>query len=270
MPQQALATASTVLGDRFINNPAMSFSYEAYPTQVKAFQNRDVRVALAKAVDWTEISDKLYYGTRTPAQSFAPATIPGGGEDVCGDECTYDPAAAKALLEKAGGIPGNKVQISGLANSANEAAKAECNMIQKNLGVECTVKVFEGFGPMLDAFDKLGADDEGFILGLGWSNDNPTLANAIAPLFGTGSGSNYTGYSNPEFDKLIAEGNQAPDEATAIAKWQEAEKVLYKDFAGHATQWRNNVGGYSTRVSNVQINPGNYVNIAEITVNSAG
>ena len=88
-------------------------------------------------------------------------------------------------------------------------------MIQANLGVECTVKIFESFGEQLDAFAALGADDEGFILGLGWGADNPTLANMIAPLFGTGSGSNYTGYSNPEFDKLIAEGNQAADEATA-------------------------------------------------------
>ena len=30
------------------------------------------------------------------------------------------------------------------------------------------------------------------------------------------------------------------------------------------------VGGYSTNVSNVKINPGGFINIAEITVNSAG
>lgn len=270
LPQTALATAATVLGDRYINQPAMSFSYEAYPTQTKTFENRDVRVALAKAVNWDEISQKIYYGTRVPATSFAPTTIPGGGLDVCGDDCKYDPAAAKALLEKAGGIPGNKVSITGLANSDNLAPKAECNMIQTNLGVPCEVKIFETFGAQLDAFNKLDADDEGFILGLGWGADNPTLANMIAPLFGTGAGSNYIGYSNPEFDKLIAEGNSAADEATSISKWQEAEKVLYADFAGHATQWRNNVGGYSTNVSNVKINPGGFVNIAEITVNSAG
>lgn len=270
LPQQALGQASAVLGDRYINQAAMSFSYEAYPTQVKAFQNRDVRVALAKAVDWAEINKKLYYDTRTVATSFGPPSVPGGGTDICGADCTYDAAAAKSMLEAAGGLPGNKVQVAGLANSPNEAPKAECNMIQKNLGVECTVRVFESFGDMLDAFNALGADDEGFILGLGWGADNPTLANMIAPIFGTGSGSNYTGYSNPQFDKLIAEGNQAPDEQAAISKWQEAEKVLYQDFAGHATQWRNNVGGYSTNVSNVKINPGGFVNIMEITVNSAG
>ena len=264
LPQAALATAATVLGDRYINEAAMSFSYEAYPTQVKAFEKREVRVALAKAVDWNEINSKLYFDTRTVATAFAPPTVDGGGTDACGEDCTFDPAAAKAMLDAAGGIPGNKVEIAGLANSENAAAKAECNMIQKNLGVTCTVKLFESFGEMLDAFLKLGASDEGFILGLGWGADNPTLANMIAPLFATGSGSNYIAYSSPEFDKLILEGNQSADEAEAVSKWQQAQDVVYKDFAGHATQWRNNVGGYSTNVSNVKINPGGFINIAEI------
>ena len=270
LPQEALSTAGSVLGDRFINEPGMSISYEVYPTQIKAFQNRDVRVALAKAVDWAEISNKVYFDTRVAATSFAPSTIPGGGGDVCGDDCTYDPAAAKALLEKAGGIPGDKVAIGGLSNSENLGPKAECNFIQQSLGITCEVKLFEDFGAQLDAFNKLGPDDEGFILGLGWGADNPTLANMIAPLFGTGAGSNYTGYSNAEFDKLIAAGNTAADEQTAITNWQNAEKVLYADFAGHAIQWRNNVGGYSTNVSNVKVNPGGFYNVAEIVVNNAG
>ena len=270
LPSTALSQAQAVLGDRFINQTAMSFSYEAYPTQVEAFKNRDVRVALAKAVDWAEISNKVYFDTRVAATSFAPSTIPGGGGDVCGDDCTYDPAAAKALLEKAGGIPGDKVAIGGLSNSENLGPKAECNFIQQSLGITCEVKLFEDFGAQLDAFNKLGPDDEGFILGLGWGADNPTLANMIAPLFGTGAGSNYTGYSNAEFDKLIAAGNTAADEQTAISNWQNAEKVLYADFAGHATQWRNNVGAYSTNVSNVKVNPGGFYNIAEIVVNNAG
>ena len=92
----------------------------------------------------------------------------------------------------------------------------------------------------------------------------------LAPIFGTGSGSNYNKYSNPQFDKLIAEGNQASDPATQISKWQAAEKVVYQDFAGYATQGHNNFGGYSTNVSNVKINPGGLVNIDQITVNSAG
>jgi oligopeptide transport system substrate-binding protein len=270
LPTTALSQADAVLGDRYINEAALSFSYEAYPTQVKAFENRDVRVALAKAVDWNQINDKVYFNTRTAATAFGPPSVPGGGQDACGDDCVYDPAAAKALLEGAGGIPGDKILIGGLSTSENLGPKAECNFIQESLGIACEVKIFESFGEQLDAFNALGADDEGFILGLGWGADNPTLANMIAPLFGTGAGSNYTAYSNPEFDRLIAEGNTAADEATSVAKWQEAERALYTDFAGHATQWRNNIGGYSTNVSNVKVNAGGFYNIAEITVNAAG
>ncbi len=270
LPTTALAQAETVLGDRYVNSPGMSFSYEAYPTQVDAFKSRDVRVALAKAVDWNEINEKVYFGTRSVATSFAPPSVPGGGEDVCGDDCTYDPAAAKALLDNAGGIPGNKVLIAGVAESDNLSQKAECNFIQESLGVTCEVKLFESFGAQLKAFNKLGPDDEGLIIQLGWGADNPTLANMIAPLFATGASTNYTAYSNPEFDRLIAEGNAAADEATAIAKWQEAEKVLYADFPGHATQWRSYIGGFSENVSNVKVNAGGFWNIADTTVNSAG
>ncbi len=270
LPTTALAQAESVLGDRYVNSPGMSFSYEAYPTQVKAFESRDVRVALAKAVDWAEINQKVYFGTRSVATSFAPPSVPGGGEDVCGEDCTYDPAAAKALLDKAGGIPGNKVYIAGVAESENLSQKAECNFVQESLGVECEVQLFKDFGAQLKAFNKLGSDDEGLIIQLGWGADNPTLANMIAPLFATGASTNYTAYSNPEFDSLIAEGNASADEATAIAKWQEAEKVLYEDFPGHATQWRSYIGGYSTNVSNVKVNAGGFWNIAETVVNSAG
>ena len=117
LPQTALATAGTVLGDRYINEPAMAFSYQAYPTQTNTFAKREVRVALAKAVNWDEINQKLYFGTRTVARSFGPPTIDGGGNDVCGDDCTFDPAAARSMLEAAGGIPGGKVSLAGLANS---------------------------------------------------------------------------------------------------------------------------------------------------------
>ena len=92
----------------------------------------------------------------------------------------------------------------------------------------------------------------------------------IAPLFGTDSPSNYIGYSNPEFDKLIAEGNAAQDSAEQIAKWQAAQTVLYDDFVAYATDWANTVAGYSTNVANVKISPQLFINIGEIQVLNQG
>ena len=271
LPPDRTLQAAAVLGDRYINEPGMSFSYEAYPTQVDDFKNRDVRVALAKAVDWAEINEKLYFGTRTVATSFGRRPSPAAARTSAAPTAPIDPAAAKALLEARAASRGTRSSMAGLSNSENLAPKAECNMIQENLGVECEVKLFESFGEQLDAFNEARAPttraSSSASAGMRTTRRWPTSSR---PLFGTGAGSNYTGYSNPEFDKLIAEGNQAADEATAIAKWQEAEKVMYEEFPGHATQWRNNIGGYSNNVSNVKVNPGGYINIAEITVNSAG
>ena len=267
MPSSALSQAPSVLGDRYINTPgALTFSWNFFPQQGTTYKNKEVRQAIAMSIDNATIDQKVYFGTRTPADSFAPSTIPGGGTDVCGTACKFDPAAAKALLASAGGIPGNKVQIAALQGSANTALKATCDMIQANLGVACTLKLFPDFGAMLDAYAKLGPNDAGFIGTLGWGADNPTLANMIAPLFGTGSPSNYIGYSNPEFDKLIAEGNAAQDSATQIAKWQEAEKVVYDDFDAYAVEFRNTVAGYSTNVGNVKIDPQGNINVGQIQV----
>ncbi len=270
LPQQALATAEQVLGDRYVNTAgALQFGYYAFPQQTDTFKNKDVRIAIRKAINYQDIVDKLLYGTATVAQSFAPSTIPGGGTDICGDSCVFDAAKAKQLLEQGGGVPGNKVQIASIQGADNSVRKAVCNQIQQNLGVACTLKMFPDFGAMLDAYAKLGAGDTGFILALGWGADNPTINNMIAPLFGTGAPSNYIGYSNKQFDELVARGNAEQDPQAQINDWLEAEKVLYGDFVAFATTFPNTNYGYSEHVSNVKINPQGFVNLAEIQVNGS-
>ena len=268
LPQSALAQAPAVLGDRYVNIPgALSYSWLFFPQQSKTFANRDVRVAIAKSIDQATIIEKLLFGTQQIATAFAPATIPGGGTDACGEDCVFDPVAAKELLDNAGGIPGNAVKIAAIQGSPNTVGEAICDQIQKNLGVECSLELFADFGVLLETYASLGPEDEGFIGGLGWAADNPTLQNMIAPLFATGSPSNYTGYSNPEFDRLIAEGNAAQDPAEQIAKWQQAQDVVYEDFVAYAFTWNNTTYGTSTRVSNVNVSPQGFVNVAEIVVN---
>ncbi len=267
LPQSALATAASVLGDRYVNIPgSLGFGYYAFPQQGTAFKSKDVRIAIAKAINWDDINSKLFYGTQVRAGSFAPKTILGGGEDVCGENCVFDPAAAKAKLASGGGIAGNAIQFAALQGGPNTTSKAVCNQIQTNLGVACTLKLFPDFGTMLEAYANISASDSGFILSGGWAADNPTLQNMIGPSFTTGAANNYIGYSNKSFDALITQGNAAADPAKQVALWQQAEAVLYGDFVAYATSFYNTTYGYSTRVSNVKIDPTAYINISEIAV----
>ncbi len=268
LPQNSLASASSVLGDRYINDPGgLQYSYYGFAADDPTYKSKDVRIAIAKAINTEEINQKLYYGTRQAGQSFAPSTIAGGGTDICGDNCVFDAAAAKSLLDKAGGLPsGSKVHVTKLANETGDVQTAICNQIQANLGVECVVDTYKDFGTFLDAQENKEVPD-GTLIGSGWIADNPTIQNMITANFTSDSPNNYVGYKSEQFDKLLLEGTQAKDDSEQIAKWQEAEKTLLTDFPAWPFQLRNTVGGYSTKVGNVSINPGGFVNLSTITVN---
>lgn len=265
LTQNALSTAPQVLGDRFINiEGGLQYSYYGFATSDPVYKNKDVRIAVAKSINTDEINQKLYYNTRQRGTSFAPSTINGGGTDICGDSCTFDPTKAKELLKSGGGLNGS-VHVTQLANETGDVQKAICNQIQANLGVKCVVDIYKDFGT-LQQDQEDGKVPNGTLVGAGWIADNPTIQNMIAANFTKGSSNNFVGYDNPKFDQLLQEGTQSTDEATQIAKWQEAEKVLLDDFQAWPFQFRNQVGGYSTKVENVAINPGGFVDLSTISV----
>ena len=168
------------------------------------------------------------------------------------------------MLKSGGGLNGS-VHVTQLANETGDVQKAICNQIQANLGVKCVVDIYKDFGTLQqDQTD--GKVPNGTLVGAGWIADNPTIQNMITANFTKGSSNNFVGYDNPKFDQLLQEGTQSTDEATQIAKWQEAEKVLLDDFQAWPFQFRNQVGGYSTKVENVTINPGGFVDLSTISV----
>lgn len=268
LPQNALATAPSVLGDRYINTPGgLQYSYYGFSVDDPTYKEKDVRLAVARSINTAEINTKLYYDTRQVGTSFAPSTIAGGGTDLCGEGCQFDAAAAKQLLDGAGGLPGGEVHISQLANETGDVQKAMCNQIQANLGVKCVVDIYKDFGT-LQVAQQNGDVPDGTLVGSGWIADNPTIQNMVTANFTCNQFNNFTGYCNKEVDNLLIEGTQAKDDAEQISKWQEAEKKILEDFYAWPFQMRNNVGGYSTRVNNVAIDPGGFVDLGAITVNS--
>ena len=81
---------------------------------------------------------------------------------------------------------------------------ATCNQIRKNLGVDCVGNPQPKFSEMLTKLEQkqpVGA------FRMGWIFDYPAMENYLGPLYSTHGSSNYYGYSNPEFDKLLAEGD---------------------------------------------------------------
>jgi ABC-type oligopeptide transport system substrate-binding subunit len=141
------------------------------------------------------------------------------------------------------------------------------NQIRENLGVEYALRgdlQFAEYLPLQDAQGMTGPFRSGWIM------DYPVAENFLGPLYSTEAlppaGSNVTFYSNPEFDRLLAEANAADSDEAAIAGYQAAEDVLLADFPAAPLFYRLNQGAHSERVDNVIINAFGRIDAAAVEV----
>ena len=82
------------------------------------------------------------------------------------------------------------------------------------------------------------ADGACTICRAGWFADYPTYDNFMYDLFATESlGGNNYGYSNPEFDELVAEAKQTVDADEQAQLFQDAETILLDDVGVIPIVW---------------------------------
>jgi oligopeptide transport system substrate-binding protein len=226
IPTENLGTAQTDLGDRFKTSPMSAFQFLAFPTFQKEYSNPDVRKAISMAIDRDEITDSIFKGSQTSARSFVSPVLPGYRDDTAGTAGEFNPTEAKKLYRAAGGPA--KITISYNGDGGHKDwVDATCNQLKTNLGVDCVGTAEPKFADLLT---KVENEQPVGLFRMGWVMDYPSMEDYLGPLYTTNGSSNYYGYSNPEFDKLVKEGAAAPTEDEAIKKYQQAEDILAKDM----------------------------------------
>ena len=262
IPIESLATASGDLGDHFAKSPNSSFQFVGFPTYQKEFSNPDVRRAISMAVDRQEMTSQIFLDSQTPATSFVSPAVNGYRPNACGDSCKYDPAKAKALYQQAGGP--KELTIGYNADGPHKAwVDAMCNQLRSSLGVPCTGVAEAKFSNLLTAAE---AKQPVGMLRLGWLMDYPLMESYLGPLYTTNGSANYWGYSNPAFDNLVNEGDEAKTPAESIKKWQQAEDILAKDMPVIPLRFGQNVYGYSERTSGVSVDLFQQVDLYKIEI----
>ena len=264
IPIESLASAPGDLGDRFQKSPSSSFQFVGFPLFQDEYKNLDVRRAISMAINRQEMTDQIFLGSQTPATGFVSPAVAGYTENVCGDNCKYDAAAAKALFDAAPEPKPKTIQISYNVDGNHKAwVDAMCNQVKASLGVDCTGVGEPKFADLLNKVEK--KDPVGLIR-LGWVMDYPLMENYLGPLYSTDGSSNYYGYANPEFDALVKEGSAAATTDEAIAKWQEAEKLLARDMPVVPLRFGQNTFGFSEKVTNVKVDTFTKVDLYNIEV----
>ena len=126
------------------------------------------------------------------------------------------------------------------------------DQISLNLGIKYELD------PTQDFFSRRSARDFDGAFRNNWFPDYPLNENYLAPVYASGDakkGNTSFGYYNADFEKLIAEGDKAETIEDAATKYQEAEKVLAKDFPTVPLSFSNAVTFYSENVDNVVLDP---------------
>jgi oligopeptide transport system substrate-binding protein len=261
IPVSALAGDKwkTDLGDRALNVPIPSTGIISFPIYDARFKNADLRRALSLAINRQEITEKIFFNARTPADSWANPLTPGNQPGNC-TACKFDPEAAKAALAKAGGFQGEMVLYYNADASHKEWMEAAAQSIKNTLGINVRaegVPTFSVFRQNINAKKMKGP------YRAGWQQDYPDVENWIGPLYVTGGSSNDGSYSNPQVDALYKEGTAAADVNAAHAKFAEAVKLIDQDVPSMPIYFSNQQSGTSDKVTGVKT-----TNVGEIDLSS--
>lgn len=184
-----------------------------------------VRRALSMAVDREAIVRAVTRGGQLPAYSFTPPDTQ--GYHPPDTPIRFDPGAAAALLADAG-FPGGEgfPELELLYNTSDghrRIAEAIQQMWKTHLGVGIRLTNTD-WKVYLSRTSELDYD----ISRAGWIGDYPD-PNTFLDMMLSDSGNNRTGWSNSEYDGLIARASRLTGQEERYAAFHAAERILDRE-----------------------------------------
>jgi oligopeptide transport system substrate-binding protein len=184
------------------------------------------RRAMALAIDRQSIIDHVAQADQIPATGMVPQGMP--GFDVIRQDFLAgrsDIQKAREFMGKAETAENAKHKITLFYNDApghNEIAVA-VQAMWRDLGIDTTIKAQES----AQYLEFLGAapSDAVYVYGLGWIADYVDPMNFLE-LWTSGSGNNNSRFASPDYDRLIAQARNTPDNATRYEVYRQAEAML--------------------------------------------
>lgn len=183
--------------------------------------NVKVRLALNHAIDSASIIKNVLNGIGAPLASYISSVYP-YGVDPALKPYVYDRELAKRLLTEAGYPKGFDTELL----CPSDIPKELCEVISAywaTIGVRTTVKVMD-----YTAWSRLNNTHKGGPMTMmQFSN---AIYDPVHPIIGAASkDGTWSDYSNPEVDKLIAEGDAESDRAKRDMIFRKIGRTLHED-----------------------------------------
>lgn len=208
-------------------NPQLSTSFLVFNTRKAPFDDPNVRKAFAMSVDKQKLIDVVFKKMPVPAAGILPQAFPGFNPNV--KSIPYDPEGAKKLLAEskyAGKMPDIVWSTVGGGGAAGADTQAVAEMLKQNLGVNISIEQTD-WATYLSQINGQNVDFQMF--DIGWSADYVDPHNFIGILFYGDSYNNWSGYKNPDVDKLIVDAALEPNLEKRLQYYQQAEEKILAD-----------------------------------------
>lgn len=223
----------------------------------KVLSNKLVRQALNLAIDRQEIIDNVGKAEQVAAYSFVPLGITDKDGNEFASKKYYDPKdmksnieKAKELLKEAGYENGNGIPTIELMYNSEGAHKDICQIIQQNwseigVNVELTNQEWA-------VFINTRQQGDYQIARHGWIGDyiDPMT---FLDLWVTNGGNNDCGFSNSEYDSLIANAKIETDYNKRLEMLRKAEDILMDEMPILPIYYYTTVMAWNSNVKNVNV-----------------
>jgi oligopeptide transport system substrate-binding protein len=223
--------ADATMSKEIVKGPVLSTYYYGFNVTKKPFDNVKVRQAFSYAFDRQKLIDTVTKAGQLPAKSFAcPGIFGSPAEDPNYKGVTFDAAKAKQLLADAGYPDGKGLPEITLMYNTSQGHQNIAQFAQQTwkdvLGVEVKLANQEWA-----TYLKTCEGDAPQIFRMGWVADYPDENDWVNLVFHSGSGQNYTKWSNPSFDKIVEDAAATTDSAQRKQLYAQAEQILCVDDA---------------------------------------
>ncbi|MFN2467804.1 MAG: ABC transporter substrate-binding protein [Gaiellaceae bacterium] len=216
---------------KILSRPPFNVGYVTINQKVKPFDNVLVRQAVAHGLDRAGVVKSFYAGRGVVAHEFMPPSLLGYAKDV--KKYDYNPAKAKALLQKAGVQMPLKVDFW----YPTDISRPYMPDPQRNFQAFAASLNKSGFEVVPhsapwrpDYVGRVSAGTAGALNLIGWTGDYGDADNFIGTFFRTEQGQ--WGFKNPAIFRLLNRGLAEPNPATRIKLYQQANRMIMRFLPG--------------------------------------
>ena len=201
----------------------------------KVLANKNARAAISMAIDKKTMCDTIINNGTIPADYIVAESLAFNEQGKDYREAAgemgyhYNKEEATKLWEKAKEEVGFDTVTLELLSFDSETGKRQAEFMQAELqtalpGLKVEVKS-QPFKQKLELEEK----GDFHLSHSGWSPDYPDPLTFLETMQTGVKYASNTGYSNPEYDKLIEEAKTAASQEESWAKFAEAEKIMLED-----------------------------------------